>query len=110
MVRASPASSKSSLRILKTSPNLAARPRKACAVSLLMPRQASRFSAEFGQRGHAVVDRHHAAAGEQPNGKLCHVLRRGERAVGRLGHPLYDLRGVSRPVEQHRRGRRTPLA
>ena len=43
MVRASPASSKSSLRILKTSPNLAARPRKACAVSLLIPRQARTF-------------------------------------------------------------------
>ena len=104
MVRASPASSNSSLRILKTSPNLAARPRKACAVSLLMPRQARTVLAEFGQGRHAVVDGDHAAAGQQSNRKLCHLLRRGKCAVGCIGHPLHHLCGVSRPVQQHRRG------
>src|SRR5262249_54848484 len=53
---------------------------------------------------HAVVDADYAAAGEHADGQFRHVLRRRERAVGRLRHPLHDLRGVSRAVEQHRRG------
>ena len=59
---------------------------------------------QFGQGRHAVVDRDHAAPREQPNGKLCQVLRRVKCAFGRVGHPLHDLRGVGRPVEQHRCG------
>ena len=60
--------------------------------------------AKFSQSRHAVVDGNHASAGEQSDGKLCHVLRRGKCAVGCVDHPLHDLSGISRPVEQQCRG------
>jgi hypothetical protein len=60
--------------------------------------------AELGQGCHAVVDHHHAAAGEQANGQLRDFLRGSYRAVSRVGHPLDNLRGIGRTVEQQRRG------
>jgi hypothetical protein len=39
------------------------------------------FRRHLGERGHAVVDGYQASAGKQPNGKLCHLLRRGKRGV-----------------------------
>ncbi len=56
--------------------------------------------AELGQGRHAAVDGDYAPSGEQPNGQLCHVLGRRKCSLGRVGHPLHDLRGISRPVEQ----------
>ena len=69
-----------------------------------MPFHCNTFSAQFGQGGDPVADRHETTAGQLANRKLDDLLGRRKRAVGRRRNTLNDLLGIGRPVEQQGRG------